>query len=586
MYFHVPFVLVYILALGPRVAEWSKALSVTDHCHLTSVCVGSSLRLVIDTPRSRGVYGTPLPSPRLISNVIHAAGKKAILDSEHTVMEMQWGQFLDHDIVQTPVLKGKMGAAFDCCGEFKNRSECFPIPIPKDDPFFKTDCMNFARSAPVPTQGCNPGYREQMNQVTSYIDGSAVYGSSPEEQTALRTGEQGLLKTGPNNLPPPNDADKCMLNSTEDYCLRAGDSRVNVVPSLGMSHSTFVREHNRIARVLGALNPHWDDETIFQETRKIIAAMIQHITYTEYLPAVFNDDVMTKYNLKSTPKGFNTVYNPKRKATTANSFAVAAFRFGHSQIPRYQARVSHDYQHMTKTPIEFTYHNPHMVEEDNGLGLEDIARWVASDNGLEADRFMEDGYRNLLFLDRQGNSFDLAAVNIQRGRDHGIAPYNHWRTYCGLPAAKTFDTKPGGLVDHDPDVGKLLKQVYSHPDDIDLFTGGLSENFIPGCSVGPTFACILGKQFRAYKEGDRFWYENRFTGIGFTEAQLNEIKKVRMSMVLCNNYKFEKIQTNVFEVPQGKNKFVDCADIPQIDLSKWEAYRRKRPAYPVFKHHK
>jgi peroxidase len=35
-------------------------------------------------------------------------------------------------------------------------------------------------------------------------------------------------------------------------------------------------------------------------------------------------------------------------------------------------------------------------------------------------------------------AIDLAATNINRGRDHGIATYNTMRDKCGLKKAQTF----------------------------------------------------------------------------------------------------------------------------------------------------
>ncbi len=62
--------------------------------------------------------------------------------------------------------------------------------------------------------------------------------------------------------------------------------RVNEQTGLTMVHNVFLREHNRIATVLQNLNPDWSDETLYQESRRILAAIIQHITYNEWLPLV------------------------------------------------------------------------------------------------------------------------------------------------------------------------------------------------------------------------------------------------------------------------------------------------------------
>lgn len=79
---------------------------------------------------------------------------------------------------------------------------------------------------------------------------------------------------------------------------------------------------------------------------------------------------------------------------------------------------------------------------------------------MQDDRFVEDGVRDFLFLDNKGESFDLVSLNLQRAREQGIPPYNHWRRLCGLKPALYFSFGVGGLVDHEPDVVKLLSKVY------------------------------------------------------------------------------------------------------------------------------
>lgn len=53
--------------------------------------------------------------------------------------------------------------------------------------------------------------------------------------------------------------------------------------------------------------------------------------------------------------------------------------------------------------------------------------------------------------------------------------------------------------------------------DIDLYSGAMTELPVPGGIVGPTFGCLIARQFSMYKKGDRFWYENNHMH-GFTEG--------------------------------------------------------------------
>ena len=88
-------------------------------------------------------------------------------------MLMQWGQFVDHDLSSTPVLKGDKESGIQCCSdsgkpiERRNRHhECFQIKIPKDDLDYspwKVTCMDFVRSMPAQRPECNFGPREQVD---------------------------------------------------------------------------------------------------------------------------------------------------------------------------------------------------------------------------------------------------------------------------------------------------------------------------------------------------------------------------------------------------------------------------------------
>ena len=170
---------------------------------------------------------------------------------------------------------------------------------------------------------------------------------------------------------------------------------------------------------------------------------------------------------------------------------------------------------------------------------------------------------------------DLASLNIQRGRDHGLAAYNIWREQCGLRRFQKWtdmtDVMTKGTI-------QRLSSAYEHVDDIDLFTGGISERPVVGGVVGPTFACILGQQFLNLRKGDRFWYENggvdaKYPG-GFTSQQLQEIRKSSLSRVICNGLDdVGAIQPYAFLADDDfSNRRSACkgSRIPRVDLNKWK----------------
>lgn len=215
-----------------------------------------------------------------------------------------------------------------------------------------------------------------------------------------------------------------------------------------------------MAVALGKINPHWTDEIIFQETRKIIGGVLQHIVYAEWLPLVLNKEFMTLYGLNSVYGKYNTVYNEKLDPTTANVMAGAAFRFGHSMIPNFLGYGAPGGNKIAEFPIYKTYNRPGVLMSHGGKGNDWIGEWMLDDSHAKSDRCVNDGVRNYLFMDHHGKSFDLVAVNIQRGRDHGLPPYNAWRKWCGLSPVIHFGHGPGGLVDHDKESIIRLSKSY------------------------------------------------------------------------------------------------------------------------------
>ena len=154
---------------------------------------------------------------------------------------------------------------------------------------------------------------------------------------------------------------------------------------------------------------------------------------------------------------------------------------------------------------------------------------------------MVDEVRNFLFGPPGAGGFDLAALNIQRGRDHGLPSYSQARAAMGLGAPDSFDE-----ISSDPEVQARLASVYSTVDDIDLWVGGLAEDPLPWGHLGPLCARLLVEQFAALRTGDRFWYERQFN-----RRTVRVLKRTRLSDIIRRNTTIgDEIPDDVFRVPK------------------------------------
>jgi peroxidase len=108
--------------------------------------------------------------------------------------------------------------------------------------------------------------------------------------------------------------------------------RTNQIMTLTSLHIIFLRQHNLLANKLAAINPHWNDEVLYQETRRIVGALMQHITYNEFLPSLLGRTTMDAYGLTPQTHGYSSSYDENANPSITNEFSTAAFRMGHSLI--------------------------------------------------------------------------------------------------------------------------------------------------------------------------------------------------------------------------------------------------------------
>uniref|UniRef100_A0A4D5R9W0 Chorion peroxidase n=1 Tax=Scolopendra viridis TaxID=118503 RepID=A0A4D5R9W0_SCOVI len=499
----------------------------------------------------RSKLGRALPGARLVSlNMVRD------VNNEHPVishMLMQWGQLINHDVSK------KRSKEVTCCDDgmtiLSNNPNCVPILLPSDDPTFRKRCLSFSRSDFVMVNG----KREQINDVTAFVDASPVYGSTENIARSLRSFNGGKL----NSLLRPFGKELLPTMRSDPSSFSSGDSRTNMLPSLVIVHVLLLREHNRLAENLARINPHWNDEALYQEARRIVSALVQQITYREFLPLVLGFGNMRPLALQN--NGYFENYNPSLNPTIGNVFAVAAYRFGHSLVQSHLKRFTLNVRELPSPPLAVEFFNVSSVLNQDGE-VDRIVLGLLNQKSQQADSSFTGQIHHNLF-GTGGSGSDLYAINIQRARDHGIPGYNSWRQFCGFPRFTEFSELNAVMR---ADVVNVLRNLYNNIDDIDIYAAGMAEFPIQGGLVGPTFACIITRQFQNLKHGDRYWYENGRQSGSFSPDQLREIRKVSLARIICDNTDLIKSsQPEVMKVPSGSNQLTPCQNLPQLDLRMW-----------------
>ena len=465
--------------------------------------------------------GSDRPNPRAISNYLVAQLDETPNPHRNSDFLWQWGQFLDHDIDLTDGVEP---------------AEPANIAIPADDLYFVPGSeMAFNRS--LHDHAANPSLpRQQINEITAWIDASNVYGSDATRAMALRTMDgSGRMKTSRGRLLPYNSDGLPNAGGDSAELFLGGDVRANEQVGLAAMHTLFVREHNRLARIYRRKNPHWSGEQIYQKARQIVGAQMQVITYNEFLPALLGPGTIAPY------RG----YRPDANAGIRNSFSTAAFRFGHSALSPQLLRLNRRGKETRHghLPLRDAFFSPWRLRDEGGI--EPVLRGLAQQRHQAIDHQVIDDVRNFLFGTPAAGGFDLASLNIQRGRDHGLPSYNEARVELGLPAALDFTD-----ISEDAEVQYRLAAAYDNVDQVDLWAGGLAETALPGSHLGRLFTTILTLQFEALRDGDRYWYKRTLTRL-----EIAMIERTRLSDIIRANTSIGfELQRDVFRVPRYYKK--------------------------------
>nr|XP_015796593.2 eosinophil peroxidase [Nothobranchius furzeri] len=542
--------------------------------------------------RNRKINNFVLPLVRQVSNnILSTTDAGVVSDREFSHMVTLFGQWNDHDLTFTPFSPSirSFSNGVNCDDSCERTEPCIPIPIPPGDPRLPSrpdTCLPAFRSAPACGTGYSaynfggePNRREQINALTAFLDLGQVYGSEEKLALSLRnlSSNEGLLAVntefrdnGRELLPfSPMQANMCATrgritndtNAKEVPCFLAGDGRVVENIALTSLHTLFVREHNRLARRLKRLNPHWDSETLYQEARKIMGAYTQIFVFRDYLPHIVGDEEMRKR------LGRYPGYSPNVNPSIANVFATAAYRFAHLAIQPVLSRLdanNREHSQFPSVPLFKAFFTPWRIIFEGGI--DPLLRGLFGRPAKMAtqDHMLVDALRERLFQFVMHLAMDLGSLNMQRSRDHGLPGYNAWRKFCGLSQPR--NQAELGQVLNNSGLARKLLELYGTPENIDVWMGGVAEPFVRGGRVGPLFACLIATQFQKIRQGDRLWYQN--LGV-FNAGQRGALSSVTLSRIICDNTDITSVPRDVYRVISNTNPLVPCSNIPALNLFSW-----------------
>ncbi|QEG33750.1 peroxidase family protein [Bythopirellula goksoeyrii] len=466
------------------------------------------------------------PNPRDVSNLVIAQQATIFNDRNLSDWVVQWGQFITHDMSLIPA---STDADLLSTGEVGD----FSIPVTALDDPLGPGPISFHRSTFDPStgngdkqstqQGDVPIPRWQINLNTSYLDASHVYGSDSTTAASLRTFVDGKLATSAGGMLPAVNGEGLFLT---------GDSRANENTTLSATHALFVREHNRLAGLLKARDGTLNDEEIYQWARKIVGAEVQAITYQEFLPALMGSNA---------PSANDYYYDETVDATITTAFSTAAFRFGHSmQSPKLLLVDSSDVLIDEISLVDATSRNQILQNDPALLGL--LLKGLAVQVAQENDAYIVDELRNVSFGPIGAGGTDLAAIDIQRGRDLGLLnSYSLLRIAYNLIPFSQFQQ-----LTSDPTTAAALLASYGTPDNLDAWVAIIAEDHLPESSLGSLAQKIIDSQFQRLRDGDRFF----FTGDSDLQDPLVtaiiDFNSITLSRLIELNTGVTGLQENVF----------------------------------------
>jgi hypothetical protein len=476
------------------------------------------------------------PNPAQISHVLLTRGPSGMKEVPFlNMLAASWIQFMVHDWVSHRITPD--GGVFE-------------IPLPPDHParrLYRQSKLFVRKTAPDPTrssrdEGLPPTF---INEVTSWWDGSQIYGSDYATAVSLRSLSEGKIKLDEHGHLPIGEGGIEHTGYNRNWWL-----------GLGLMHTLFAREHNAICDMLKKHYPQWDDNRLYNVARLINAAVMAKIHTVEWTPAILpNRGLYLAMNANW--YGFaELALHSKDKRRTRRAFKVREPGVGglvgnttnkHGEPYGLSEEFTEVYRLHELLPDELTIRSHvdgrkrevlalgatrqtavHQIVRR--IGLEDL--YYSFGNQHPGQLVLNNFPHTLQQLSIPGNPvYDMGAVDILRARERGVPRYNEFRRQLGLKPIRTFEN-----LTTDATQLAALKRVYNGDVElIDMHIGSRAESVRPtGFGFGETLFQVFILNASRRLQADRFFTEN-FNAETYTAEGLDWIDKTNMKALLLRH---------------------------------------------------
>uniref|UniRef100_H2ZJJ0 NAD(P)H oxidase (H2O2-forming) n=1 Tax=Ciona savignyi TaxID=51511 RepID=H2ZJJ0_CIOSA len=485
-----------------------------------------------------------LPNPHNLSQLLLLGESLTSSSSGKSVFLAFFGQLIGDDLIDT-----RRNA---CPNQYIN------IEIPGNSANNDHIMPMYRSKFSTSTGSSSNSPRMLVNEATSWLDGSAIYGNSHSWSEHLRSFERGRLREedGHPGFPSFNRNEIPLYNPTIDQrrppktrkpeeLLSFGNPRANENPFLMSIQTIWFRWHNHIAEKIVGRYPDWSDQQIFEYARKWTIATYQNIVFYQWLPQM----------IRTKPPPYQG-YNKFMLPSVSVEFAIAAMRLGHSLVPSGVVLRKHNCNPIDPLPIEYqsSAGEPALRlcntywQLQNALleqGIDSIILGMTSQRAEEEDSMVVEDLTGFLYGPLKRTRMDLEAMTIQRGRDAGLPSYNDVRRSYKLEPITDFSklnpTLSGEAI-------KRLRNAYSNDTSkLELYVGGMMEDRSNSSNV--LFYKIIQEQFERTRDADRYWFENLQNRL-FSETEVEEIRNTTMRdvIVATTSFNLSHFQPNVFNI--------------------------------------